>query len=408
MSIETAAKDLAYELSRQSSVEVLCHHDADGIAAGSIMAMALYRAAIPFRLRIMHRLSEDNIPKTRPLLLCDLGAGLAGLPEETMVIDHHLPFFEGPHHVNPRHDGIDGDTDLCAAGAAYLVANALGDNRDLAGLTLLGVIGDGQTLTGKNQDIYLGALGNGIISKKRGIVLPGRTPAEQIELSTEPFLYGISGSKEESLNIIQSSTTDDNLQGDMLCSFLVLHAAERCRPETMDSIWGDMWMLEREVIEHAHNMAFVVDSCGKAGQGSIAASLCIRSSKLTEKAYEIARTHRLALIQEMNHFLASPRDEKTGPILCSDQHLTSDLADTVFRNIPDSSPVIVAVQKNDGTCSCSIRTDGKSATYAGEIVHQLAQEYGGYGGGHQNRAGATVACEHLDTFSSKVVEAFSS
>jgi len=155
-------------------------------------------------------------------------------------------------------------------------------------------------------------------------------------------------------------------------------------------------------------MAFIVDSCGKAGHGSIAVSLCLRSSKLTEKAYEIARTHRLALIQEMNQFLASSQDDKKGPIMCSDQHLTSDLADTVFRNIPDSSPVIIAVQKNDGTCSCSIRTDGRSGKYAGEIVRQLALEYGGYGGGHQNRAGATVACEYLDTFSSKVVEAFSS
>jgi single-stranded DNA-specific DHH superfamily exonuclease len=168
MSIQTAANDLAHELARQESVEILCHHDADGIAAGSIMAMALYRSGIPFRLRITHRLSEENLPKHRPLLLCDLGAGLAGLPEDTMVIDHHLPLFEGPYHVNPRHEGLDGDTELCAAGTAFLVANALGDNRDLAGLPLLGIIGDGQQMIGKNQEIYREALANGIIRKKRG------------------------------------------------------------------------------------------------------------------------------------------------------------------------------------------------------------------------------------------------
>ncbi|HOJ96481.1 MAG TPA: DHHA1 domain-containing protein [Methanospirillum sp.] len=408
MSIETAAKDLAYELSRQSSVDILCHHDADGIAAGSIMAMALYRAGIPFRLRITHRLSEDNLPKTRPLLLCDLGAGIAGLPEDTMVIDHHLPLFEGSHHVNPRLDGIDGDKELCAAGTAYLVANELGDNRDLAGLPLLGIIGDEQTLTGRNQEIYLDALANGIISKKRGITLPGRTPAEQIELAAEPFLQGISGSQEESLRIIHASTTGDTLQIDILCSLLVLHAAEICRPEAMDSLWGDIWVLEREVIENAHNMAFVVDSCGKAGHGSIAVSLCLRSSGLIEKAYEIARAHRLSLIQEMNRVLTKPPDKHMGPIMCSDMHLVSDLADIVFKNIPYRSPVIVAVQKNDGTCSCSVRTDGNNGRFAGEIVHQLACEYGGYGGGHQNRAGATISCENLNKFSQGIVEAFSS
>ena len=41
MSIETAAKDLACELMRQEYVEVLCHHDADGIAAGLLLAKFL-------------------------------------------------------------------------------------------------------------------------------------------------------------------------------------------------------------------------------------------------------------------------------------------------------------------------------------------------------------------------------
>jgi hypothetical protein len=35
--------------------------------------------------------------------------------------------------------------------------------------------------------------------------------------------------------------------------------------------------------------------------------------------------------------------------MCTNQHLISDLADLVVRNIPNSSPVIVAVQKSDGT-----------------------------------------------------------
>jgi len=405
MSIESAAKDLAYELSRQSHVDVLCHHDADGIAAGSIMALALYRAGIPFRLRITHRLSEENLPKTKPLLLCDLGAGLAGLPEDTMVIDHHLPFFEGPHHVNPRHDAIDGDRDLCAAGTAYLVANALGDNRDLAGLTLLGVIGDGQTMTGKNQEIYYDALANGIVSKKRGMNLPGRTLVEQIELSTEPFLKGVSGSWDEAEKMATLASVDQKIQPDILSSLLVLHASGICRPRALEPLWGDMWDLKREVIGHAHTMAFVVDSCGKAGKGNLAVSLCLRSSKMTDKAFEVARSHRIALIHEMNQFLEKPPSDARVPIMCSNQHLTSDLADTIYRNIKTTSPVIVAASKDDGNCSCSIRSDPECGRCLGEIVHDLALECGGHGGGHQSRAGAIFTCEHLDKFVSGIAEA---
>lgn len=404
MSIDTAASDLADELSRQSYVEILCHHDADGISAGSIMATALFRAGIPFRLRITHRVSEQNLPKTRPLLLCDLGSGLSSLPEDCMVIDHHLPFFEGPFHVNPRLFGIDGDTELSAAGAAYLVANAFGDNRDLAGLFLLGVVGDGQALEGKNRELYLEGMGNGVISKKRGIRLPGRTIEEQIMYATEPFLPGVSGSHEDTINLIAISTTDDSLSLDMLMSLLVLNAADTCRPEAIKKLWGDTWQLEREVIEDAFTMTCVVDACGKAGYGSDAASLCLRATANMDKAYGAAFNHRSTIIQEMSRFVSSPSQEGVHQFSTNDRHLVSDLADSIYLNIPGDYPVIVSSEKEDNTCICSIRGHPGNNRMLGEIVHNLALECGGTGGGHQFRAGATISCEQMNRFTTGIAE----
>lgn len=404
MSIDTAAKDLADELSHQDYVEVLCHHDADGIAAGTIMATALFRAHIPFRLRVTHRLSEQNLPSSKPLLLCDLGSGLSDLPEETMVIDHHIPFFEGPYHVNPRLDRIDGDTDLSAAGAAYLVANALGDNRDLAGLVLVGVIGDGQTITGKNQDIYLDALVNGIITKKRGLILPGRSPGEQVLLATEPFLAGVSGDLNSSEELVSQARDETGLSYDILCSLLVFHASGLCRPTALQNFWGDVWVLEREIMEKAHDLAFVVDACGKSGAGGTAVSLCLRSSPIADNAFEIAKNHRMALINEMNQYLTLPHSDEIAPVFCSDQTLASDLADTIIRNISSNLPVIVTVRNSDGTCTCSVRTEPGKGKNIGEMVYTQAHECGGTGGGHFNRAGAVISCEHLNKFISGISE----
>ena len=189
MSIESAAKDLATELVRHEQVEIICHHDADGIAAGAIMSIALYRARIPFRLRTVSRLQAETLPSGRETLLCDLGSGIADLPEETMVIDHHLPVFSGPNHVNPRLSGIDGDTSLSGAGAAYLVANAIGDNRDLAGLVLTGIIGDGQQLIGKNHEIFLEGIGNGADTEGRFYPFFG-TPSESFQFSSNYIQLG--------------------------------------------------------------------------------------------------------------------------------------------------------------------------------------------------------------------------
>ncbi|HNS83356.1 MAG TPA: phosphoesterase, partial [Methanolinea sp.] len=61
MSLDEAAQRLAEHLGRQEFVEVYAHHDADGIAAGSILCMALLRRGIHFRLRVLARVSPAAI-----------------------------------------------------------------------------------------------------------------------------------------------------------------------------------------------------------------------------------------------------------------------------------------------------------------------------------------------------------
>jgi hypothetical protein len=404
MSIETAAKDMASRILRLEQVEILCHHDADGIAAGAIMSLALYRAHIPFRLRVTPRVHSENIPKGKNTLLCDLGSGIADLPEDTMVIDHHLPQFEGPYHVNPRLAGINGDRELSGAGTAYLVANAIGDNRDLAGLVLTGIIGDGQQLTGKNQEIFLEGVGNGIIAKKRGLMLPGRDVSEKLTLAATPFLPGISGKEDEIASLIRSCTPDGKDPApDILNSMLIFKAAEFCRPDALLNIYGDIYQLQREVVEDAHTMTMLIDSCGKEGEGSLAASICLRSSTDLSTAWEVARSHRIKLISELENAFTNPAAGTDGVYEIRDKRLASDVADSIngCMERPDS-PLIVVARQDDGTCHLSIRvaqtSQNQEGSDLGTLVHALALESGGYGGGHTTRAGATIACEHLSRF----------
>ncbi len=110
-----------------------------------------------------------------------------------MVVDHHLPMFEGVFHANPRLAGIDGDANCQRRGWHIIVAQKMGDNRDLAGLVIPGIIGDGQEITGKNLEIFNDGIANGIIVPDRGITLPGRDMAERWYMATSPYLDGISG-----------------------------------------------------------------------------------------------------------------------------------------------------------------------------------------------------------------------
>lgn len=406
MSLETAAKDLAAELTRHEFIEIRCHHDADGIAAGSIMASALYRARIPFRLRVTRQFRTEDVPAKSHLLLCDLGAGLADLPEETMVIDHHLPVFEGPCHVNPRLAGIDGDYELSAAGAAYIVANAIGDNRDLAGLILPGIIGDGQHLSGKNQELYLEAMGNGIIAKSRGIRLPGRDLGERVRLATMPFFPDYSGNEEAVSGLLpENGTETGNEQEDLIFSRLMLNAAKTGTPEAIMNFWGDTYQLSREIIEDAHTMTLLVDACGKAGEGSLAVELCMKSGTELGRVWEIATTHRMEVIAEIRSFLSGMKPEETARVYeTRNPLLASDIADTIFRSLEGTGPVIISAPGTDGSSLLSIRGTANGEGGLGTIVSTLASECGGYGGGHVTRAGATIATEFLPAFISRLVE----
>jgi len=184
MILAEAAARLAGHLARQDFVEVYAHHDADGIAAGAIVCVALLRRGIRFRLRVVSHISRESLSSDTPILLCDLGSGIADLPREIMVIDHHIPRFEGELQINPRLCGVDGERELSSAGTAFLVAQSLGDNRDLAGLVMLGIIGDCQELAGENLAIFNDAVALGLITPgKECCSLEGMTTRGSTERS---------------------------------------------------------------------------------------------------------------------------------------------------------------------------------------------------------------------------------
>lgn len=400
-SLESAAETVAAQIRRQEFVEVLAHHDADGIAAASILCHAMLRAGIRFRLRVRQDITAADLTGESPYLLCDIGAGLADLPKTTMVVDHHLPLFEGEFHANPRLAGIDGDRELSGAGTAYYVAQQLGDNRDLAGLVIPGIIGDGQEIRGKNLEIFNEAITNGIVVPDRGLLLPGRDMVERWYTATRPYLDGISGSEQLIADMVDESHDqakgEEPLRLDVLVSRVVLEAAPKATLAALESIYGDTYHLQREVIEDAHALTAVIDACGKTGNGDIGASLCLRSSHDIDRAWEIARQHRVRIIDAVK--TASPFEGIACVYEVKDATVASDVADILCRDIPAGCPVLVFAKTPGGSlCRISARNPAGITVELGPKVRAIAEACGGNGGGHRLRAGATVPCDKIAEF----------
>jgi single-stranded-DNA-specific exonuclease len=396
MSLEAAANLVGEQIRKQGYVEVVAHHDADGIAAGSILCHAMVRAGIRFRLRIRREIAGSDLTKDHAYLLCDLGAGIEDLPKNTMVVDHHQPHFTGEFHANPRLFGIDGDRDLSASGTAYLVAQNLGDNRDLAGLALLGIMGDHQALGGRNLEIFNDGVGNGIINPNRGLRLAGRDMREKWLMAMNPYLYGISGDENAVDAIMTQAAGKDAVRLDLLLSLSVLHIIPNADTGCIEEIYGDTYALEREVIPDAHALASVIDACGKSGRGDLGASLCLRYSRDAEAAWEIARAHRLNVIAAIRTITGTP----PGPGMIyeiGDAAVASDVADMLACQSTSTAPIAVVAQ--DGkTCRISARSPPGIDADLGTLIRNLAQSFGGNGGGHRYRAGATIPCIQLDAF----------
>ena len=388
MSLEEAAAKIASYLRSKDYVEVYSHHDADGIAAAAILTVALRRADIAFRLRFLPHLNKDDVERPELSVLCDLGASVPDFPESIVIIDHHVPYAAVPFHINPRLEGIDGESELSAAGCAYLVANALGDNRDLAGLVMVGIIGDSQKLSGMNQKIIGDAVGNNLIEVGKGVLLPGRTTKEQIASAVLPYLGNLSGDEEtaEKIASLCMNTASDEAYTALLLSEIIVRSDASYHD--LMSMYGESWKLLREAVQDAYAMTAVIDACGKAGRPDLGYAVAAGDMTQADAAWETANAFRRKIIAS-----AAAAEAVAENVWLSDSVETaSDVADIFVRS--KQMPVVVLARGTE-YLKVSARAPADSSVDFEQMMKTSAEKFGGAGGGHKTRAGGELplACE---------------
>ena len=388
MSLEEAAAKIAGYLRSKEYVEVYSHHDADGIAAAAILTVALRRADIAFRLRFLPHLNKDDVERPELSVLCDLGASVPDFPESIVIIDHHVPYAAVPFHINPRLEGIDGESELSAAGCAYLVANALGDNRDLAGLVMVGIIGDSQKLSGMNQKIIGDAVGNNLIEVGKGVLLPGRNTREQIESAVLPYLGNLSGDQEtaEKIESLCMNTASDEAYTSLLLSEIIVRSDASYHD--LMSMYGESWKLLREAVQDAYAMTAVIDACGKSGKPELGYAVAAGDMTQADAAWETALAFRRKIIASA----ASATQQAENVWLSDSVETASDVADMFVRS--KQMPVVV-LARGPEFLKVSARAPADSGVDFEQMMKTSAEKFGGAGGGHKTRAGGELplACE---------------
>jgi single-stranded-DNA-specific exonuclease len=446
---DSAANRISDWIEANEPIFITSHLDADGLSAAGIIASALSRRKTPFHLRIVRQLDQMYLSELAArgpgrFIFCDLGSGQFSHIEETLndseivIMDHHpLQKKKTPSNirqVNPHQFGFDGTYEISGAGVSYLVARHLGgSNEDLAGLAVVGALGDIQDrgkqhdFVGLNKEIIIeDAIASGVIDRSIDMRIFGRETRPihiALQYSSDPYIPGISNDPEGALNFLADLEIDLR-DGDDWRTIAALSKEEKRKlnselvtymlkhnipPREAQSLIGVVFTLMREekgsYLRDARMFSTLLNATGRSNQGGIGVAICMGDRHdLLRKAETILKEYREQLALGLQ-WLMDDLEAVTKLQLIQTFHAKNRVPDTIVGSIAGmalnsrildwSKPVIAFVYSRDGQVKVSGRTTRRiveAGADLGAAMKQASAEIGSgsEGGGHNIAAGATI------------------
>ena len=421
-------------------VLIVSHIDADGITSAAIAATACKRLGKEYEMVFAPKLSEEYIAKInsseRSLVwVTDLGSGyLSEFTKEPMIItDHHVPdpkwrrgqtFLESfidICHLNPHCYGMDGSTEGCGATMTYLLAREIdGNNTDLACLAVVGACGDIQDtsdegLISLNTEALWDAVDRGDMEVETDLRLFGketRTLVQFLQYS-DPRIPGLGDEPAECSRFLESlsiRTRDGNRnrswndlspdEKDRVRSGILERLGHDDRKRALGPSYRLIKYPRHSELRDAKEFATLLNSCGRYDDAETGMLICMGDETAVERAKKNRMEHRrnisaaLALIKENNlvrmrrsimYFDAGDKIRDTVVGIVAGMLLNTE---GVRRDMP-----IIAFADSDDGVKVSARAD-RSLVRRGldlaSIMKIASEMVGGYGGGHNIAAGATI------------------
>lgn len=399
-------------------VRVLCHYDSDGTAAAAVLTAAALRRGLEVHATLSHTLREETVEDVAQgamdvLLVADMGSAQVDLLERidvpVLVFDHHQPLRDSEDviQVNPHFFGLKGTRDACGATTSFLFANALDEaNLDLAGLALVGCIGDRQHVggfAGINKLLFDRALGQGVLEAERAPALPGLPLGEALVYSVGPYFRGLSGREGpvgeflEDLGLDSDAAFRDLSAADQeaLLSALALRLVEQgIRPETVRQLVEAKYRYPAYDL-YVDDLEAWVNACSRQGEESLGLALTLGDFARKEEADALRKKHWKAVLRGLHKVEAEGAFAKKHVqfFYADGPTLAGSVAGIAMRYLLDQEKPTVAFAVTDGTTKVSARgTDylvGRGVDLA-EALREGAEAVGGNGGGHNIASGASI------------------
>ena len=440
MTIYLKAQECADFIKKYSSALVVSHIDADGLTSAAIMGKALERAGIDYDIRFVKQLDSaalagiaDNNPEL--VIFTDLGSGMLDaiktLKLNAVISDHHQPQGVHEHHLNPHLFGLHGATEVSGSGVTYLIATSLGNNSDLADLAIVGAVGDLQhmkngKLIGVNRQILEEGAKCGVLRYEKDLFLFGKQTRpifKLLQYSSDPFLPGISGSEDASIEFLKKIGIRQHgekwrrwidlepIEKQQIVSALFQFCMSSGMPATsVQRLVGEVYTLLREregtEVRDASEYSTLLNATARYDHADIGLAVCMGDrGKSYDEASTLLSEHRKNLVEGINLV------KEQGTIRM--EHLQyfdsgNKIRETIVGIVAGmcSSFVkhdvpIIAFADTDGGVKVSSRGNYdliRKGLNLGNAIGEAARSVGGTGGGHDIAAGAFIPGEVKNEF----------
>ncbi len=445
------ARELAEIISREDTIKIVGHIDADGITSASIAAITLERLGKDYDVEFVKQLDPPTIERIKdenpPLVwFTDIGSGYTEyLGDLNFVItDHHIPsklpsksstiigFFDNfkktlRRQLNPHLFGRDGATDMSGSVATYLVSREFGGNVDLSTLAIIGAIGDMQDteenrLIGTNRIVLQEGVRAGYLDYFIDVRFFGRETRpiyKMLEFATEPIIPNLTGDEKACIRFLKNlgiklkdrerwrrwiDLSDEErrkITNEIALLYLRLGYGHRF----VKKMIGEVYILTKEEegtpLHDVKEFATLLNSCGRYGKCEIGMRVCMGDrDKYYREALKMLNHHRRR-ISEGLRYVQDIGIVRHGLVQYFhagdkiDENIVGIIASMVlsFPDIPHELPIIGFANSSDGGIKVSLRTvreNVEKGVNLGEIAKVVAKKCGGIGGGHNIAAGATI------------------
>ena len=431
------------------SIFVTTHLDCDGLTSGSIITKALIREGAKCTVRtskeFTKNIAESFKTDSRDFhIITDLAGGFANtldkeLKDNWIVLDHHqIPEEEldNQNVINSWKFGIDGGTEICAGGMAYLASMALDEkNSDLSSIAVVSALGDRQdqgekkSFTGKNFEIANTARDQGLVEIDLDLLLVGRETRplpDALAFTSQPFIEGLTWNRGACLSLLNSSgiqlkedgrwrvpaelNEDEKRQ---VIESITKFTSGKNATEIMSELIGYTYTFPREdkrsFLRDGREFSTMLNSCGRINRSGVGMAICMGDRNKILREGEGILTDYRKMIREYMNILSNERwriSESETCVMVNGEDIVPETMTGTISSLIAGSPknvgkiVILRTKGEENTIKFSSRKSFscKSDINLSELMRTGAEKFEGIGGGHAAAAGAKITKDKLDEF----------